>query len=353
MGELGSWLVRAREAKGLTLEDAERDTRISRRYLQALEMEQFNIIPAPVYARGFLRSYSQYLGLDPQEMLSLFPREDDFPGARRNEGRASPERPLPSQSPSRPSWRREPESAEPRRAAAPPPPSRYEERRYEEDYGEDDEREYRPQRRPPERYEEERYEDDDRYERPAPRPQRPEPRGERFEAPRRPVPPQRYEREEPMIGVDIGVPAPSRRIRTDPAAQTRTAVVAIVAIGAILGVILLAFVISNLGSDSSESPSGDANGDETATGADGTTTTATAAGTTPAGESGVPRGIVPDVVGLDIAVARAQVEAAGYVVNEARGPSPAPVDEVIGQVPVGDTQYEEGQTVTLAVSDGP
>src|SRR5512141_1340254 len=76
MSELGSLLVRAREARGLTLEDAERDTRISRRYLQALESEQFEVIPAPVYARGFLRSYSQYLGLDPQEMLSLFPRED-------------------------------------------------------------------------------------------------------------------------------------------------------------------------------------------------------------------------------------------------------------------------------------
>ena len=73
MGELGS----LREARGLTLEDAERDTRISRRYLQALESEQFEVIPAPVYARGFLRSYSQYLGLDPQETLAMFPREAD------------------------------------------------------------------------------------------------------------------------------------------------------------------------------------------------------------------------------------------------------------------------------------
>ena len=71
MGELGSLLTRAREARGLTLEDAERDTRISRRYLQALESEQFEVIPAPVYARGFLRSYSQYLGIDPQEALAI------------------------------------------------------------------------------------------------------------------------------------------------------------------------------------------------------------------------------------------------------------------------------------------
>ena len=82
MSELGTLLVRAREARGLTLEDAERDTRISRRYLQALETEQFEAIPAPVYARGFLRSYSQYLGLDPQEMLALFPRDDDHAQAQ-------------------------------------------------------------------------------------------------------------------------------------------------------------------------------------------------------------------------------------------------------------------------------
>ncbi len=99
MGELGSLLTRAREARGLTLEDAERDTRISRRYLMALESEQFEVIPAPVYARGFLRSYSQYLGLDPQETLAMFPREDDPEYQRAAEAsvphpRPSPDRPV-------------------------------------------------------------------------------------------------------------------------------------------------------------------------------------------------------------------------------------------------------------------
>jgi cytoskeletal protein RodZ len=74
---LGAALRRAREEQGLTLEDAERDTRISKRYLDALENERFDVVPAPVYARGFLRSYSQYLGLDPNEVLSLYPREDE------------------------------------------------------------------------------------------------------------------------------------------------------------------------------------------------------------------------------------------------------------------------------------
>jgi hypothetical protein len=73
MAELGNTLSRARRARGITLEDAERDTHVSRRYLQALEMEEFNVFPAPVYARGFLRTYSRYLGLNPEELIRVFP----------------------------------------------------------------------------------------------------------------------------------------------------------------------------------------------------------------------------------------------------------------------------------------
>ncbi len=70
---LGDTLQRARQARGITIEDAARATRIPRRYLEALEQENFTILPAPVYARGFLRSYSGYLGLDPGELLPFFP----------------------------------------------------------------------------------------------------------------------------------------------------------------------------------------------------------------------------------------------------------------------------------------
>ncbi len=73
MSPLGETLRRARQARGITVEDAERATRIPRRYLEALEQENFSILPAPVYARGFLRSYSGYLGLDPTELLPFFP----------------------------------------------------------------------------------------------------------------------------------------------------------------------------------------------------------------------------------------------------------------------------------------
>jgi cytoskeletal protein RodZ len=73
MAELGNTLSRARRARGITLEDAERDTHVSRRYLQALETEDFSVFPAPVYARGFLRTYSRYLGLNPEELIRVFP----------------------------------------------------------------------------------------------------------------------------------------------------------------------------------------------------------------------------------------------------------------------------------------
>ena len=55
------------------MEEVERDTRISRRYLQALENENFGLLPAPVYARGFLRTYARYLSLEPANLLPLFP----------------------------------------------------------------------------------------------------------------------------------------------------------------------------------------------------------------------------------------------------------------------------------------
>jgi cytoskeletal protein RodZ len=76
MGELGNTLSRARRARAITLEDVERDTHVSKRYLEALENEDFTIFPAPVYARGFLRTYSRYLGLNPEELIRIFPNGD-------------------------------------------------------------------------------------------------------------------------------------------------------------------------------------------------------------------------------------------------------------------------------------
>jgi cytoskeletal protein RodZ len=61
----------------VSLRDAERATRISRRYLEALEAHDFEKLPPAAYARGIVRNYAQYLGLDPQVVLSLYQQAAD------------------------------------------------------------------------------------------------------------------------------------------------------------------------------------------------------------------------------------------------------------------------------------
>lgn len=64
MEEIGSRLRAAREAKGISLEVAEDETKIRRRYLEALENGRADDIPGEVYLKGFLRTYGNFLGLD-------------------------------------------------------------------------------------------------------------------------------------------------------------------------------------------------------------------------------------------------------------------------------------------------
>lgn len=79
MSELGKTLSRARLQRGLTLEDCERDTRISKRYLDALEREDWSVFPAPVYSRAFLRTYAQYLGENPVDLMRMFHAQTEEP----------------------------------------------------------------------------------------------------------------------------------------------------------------------------------------------------------------------------------------------------------------------------------
>jgi cytoskeleton protein RodZ len=72
LGTFGQALRDAREDLGVSLTEAERETRINRRYLEALESEDDSAMPAAVYTRGFIRTYSQYLGLNPDAMLDLY-----------------------------------------------------------------------------------------------------------------------------------------------------------------------------------------------------------------------------------------------------------------------------------------
>jgi hypothetical protein len=64
--EIGNSLREARYRQQLELSDVEQATKIRARYLQALEEESFDALPAQTYVKGFLRTYADYLGLDGQ-----------------------------------------------------------------------------------------------------------------------------------------------------------------------------------------------------------------------------------------------------------------------------------------------
>jgi helix-turn-helix protein len=88
MFAIGSSLKDARLRMGLDLPTAAEATKIRPRHLQALEDEQFDILPGQTYVRGFLKTYADFLGLDGQlyvdEYSSRFwVNEDGTPATRR------------------------------------------------------------------------------------------------------------------------------------------------------------------------------------------------------------------------------------------------------------------------------
>jgi cytoskeleton protein RodZ len=67
---LGSFLREKRKAKGLSLEQVSEETRIRLSYLEALEEEKYELLPAPPYKKIFLKAYADYLGLSFEEILN-------------------------------------------------------------------------------------------------------------------------------------------------------------------------------------------------------------------------------------------------------------------------------------------
>ena len=84
MFDIGSSLREARMRQNLDFPELEERTKIRPKYLRALEDERFDILPAPTYVRGFLRSYAEALGLDGQPFVDEYNSrftigEDDAP----------------------------------------------------------------------------------------------------------------------------------------------------------------------------------------------------------------------------------------------------------------------------------
>ena len=74
-GRLGERLKAARKERGVALDEVQAATKIHRRYLEALERQDWSAFPGAVFARGYLRTYSEYLGLEPERMLKAYARE--------------------------------------------------------------------------------------------------------------------------------------------------------------------------------------------------------------------------------------------------------------------------------------
>jgi cytoskeletal protein RodZ len=76
MRTVGEILQETRTKKGLTLEDVERETRIRKKNLLALEKSDWNSLPT-TFIKGLLKNYSDFLGLEEKKILAFFRREYD------------------------------------------------------------------------------------------------------------------------------------------------------------------------------------------------------------------------------------------------------------------------------------
>jgi cytoskeletal protein RodZ len=72
MGSFGEDLKQAREAKGVALEVIANATKITTRYLQAVEQERFDQLPGGVFRRSIVRSYARAAGLDEEVWVKRY-----------------------------------------------------------------------------------------------------------------------------------------------------------------------------------------------------------------------------------------------------------------------------------------
>jgi len=71
--ELGKYLREAREAKGLSIDDVQELTKIQKRYLEAIEEGNYEILPGQFYVRAFIRQYAETIGVDVSGFLTEKP----------------------------------------------------------------------------------------------------------------------------------------------------------------------------------------------------------------------------------------------------------------------------------------
>lgn len=72
MATIGETLRLERQRKGLKVKDAEAALHIRSTYLEALEEDDYELIPGDVYVKGFIRNYATFLGLDGKQMVDHY-----------------------------------------------------------------------------------------------------------------------------------------------------------------------------------------------------------------------------------------------------------------------------------------
>jgi cytoskeleton protein RodZ len=76
MSVFGDRMRREREMRGVTLEEISESTKISKRALQALEEEDFDLLPGGIFNKGFVRAYARFLGIDEEQAVADFVAAD-------------------------------------------------------------------------------------------------------------------------------------------------------------------------------------------------------------------------------------------------------------------------------------
>lgn len=72
LASFGEELRREREIRGISLKEIADATKISKRFLEAIERNDHKTLPAPVFTRGFVREYARYLGLNAEDMVNRY-----------------------------------------------------------------------------------------------------------------------------------------------------------------------------------------------------------------------------------------------------------------------------------------
>jgi len=82
MSSFGETLRRERELRQISLREISEATKINLRYLDALERDDFRHLPGGVFNKGFVRAYAQFIGIDPETMVTAYLEEEGRQQAR-------------------------------------------------------------------------------------------------------------------------------------------------------------------------------------------------------------------------------------------------------------------------------